>query len=267
LDFRHPHRYILQIDPQSAGYKPERLFGFYRQLHDSLATIPGVTNVAYSIYSPMSGNNLNGQVVIEGQSYPPGQEPGASWNRISPGYFDTVGTRLLDGRKFTEEDDATSPHVAIVNEAFIKQLLRGKDPIGLHFSDWIPGPAGTYEIIGVVENTRYFSPDEPIPPMYFLPAAQWTQLPPSSPGAVDYAQSITGSHYMGSVEIETRVPIPELEAQARRALATVSPNLAIIHFQSFAQQVNLVFTPQNMIAKLTSLFGLLALVLVLSCNS
>lgn len=259
--FRTSNRYILQIDPQSAGYKPEQLPSFYRQLHDSLAAIPAVSNVSYSIYSPMSGHNWGGQVVIEGQSYPPGQEPGASWNRISPGYFDAIGTRLLRGRKFTEEDDATSPHVAIVNEALVKQLLQGKDPIGLHFGDWVPGPNGTYEIVGVVENTRYFNPDEPIPPMYFLPAAQWAQLPSSSPGAADYAQSVTRSHYMGSVEVETRVPIPELEAQVRRALAAINPNLAVIHFQSFAEQINFAFSQQNMIAKLTSLFGLLALVL------
>lgn len=245
--FRTSNRYILQIDPQSVGYKPEQLPSFYRQLHDSLAAIPAVTNVAYSIYSPMSGHNWGGQVVIEGQSYPPGQEPGASWNRISPGYFDTMGTSLLQGRKFTEEDDATSPHVAIVNEAFVKQLLHGKDPLGLHFGDWVPGPTGTYEIVGVVENTRYFSPDEPIPPMYFL--------------AADYAQSVTRSHYMGSVEVETRVPISELEAQVRRALAAINPNLAVIHFQSFAEQISVAFSQQNMIAKLTSLFGLLALIL------
>ena len=259
--FETPHRYILQIDSQSTGYKPEQLSAFYRQLHDALSAIPGVANVAYSIYSPLSGHNWNTQVEIEGQSYPPGAEPGASWNRISPAYFDTIRTRLLQGRRFAEQDDATSPRVAIVNEAFVKQLLHGKNPIGLHFGDWVPGPAGTYEIVGVVENARYFGSDGPIPPMYFVPAAQWTQLSPSSPGAADYAQSIIRSHYMNSVEIETRAAIPGLEAQLKRALAVVNPNLALIRFQSFAEQVDLTFSQQNMIAQLTSLFGLLALLL------
>ena len=217
--------------------------------------------MAYSIYSPLSGHNWNTQVEIEGQSYPPGQEPGASWNRISYTYFDTIGTRLLQGRKFAEQDDATSPHVAIVNEAFVKQLLHGKNPIGFHFGDWVPGPAETYEIVGVVEDTRYFSPDGPITANVFSPAPQWTQLSPSSPGVTDYAQSITGSHYMSSVEIETRAPIPGLQAQIKRALTAVNPNLAVIRFQSFAQQVNLAFSQENMIAQLTSMFRLLALVL------
>lgn len=261
--FQTSHRYILQIDPQSAGYKPNQLAALYRELHGSLVGIPGVSNVAYSIYGPMSGSNWDGQIMIEGQSYRPGQEPGASWDRISAGYFRTIGTALLEGRQFSESDNATSPPVAIVNEAFVKQLLHGRDPIGLHFGDWVPGPSGTYEIVGVVENTRYFNPDGPIPPMYFLPAAQWTHLPPSSPEAADYARNITGSHYMGSVEIETRATIPGLETQVKRALAEVNPNLAVIRFQSFSEQINLAFSQQNMVAELTSLFGLLALVLAI----
>lgn len=259
--FRTSHRYIVEIDPQGAGYKPEELASFYDRLQESLAAIPGVAKVAYSIYTPLSGNDWNGQIAIEGQPLPPEQEPGASWNRVSPAYFDTIGTRLLEGRSFSEDDDASSPPVAVVNEAFVKQLLHGKNPIGLHFGNWVPGPAGTFEIIGVVENTRYYSTDEPIPPVYFLPATQWTHLPSSNPEAADYTQSMTGSHYLGSVEIETHAVIPGLEPQVRQALTGVNPNLAVIRLQSFAQQVNLAFSQQNMIAKLTSLFGLLALLL------
>ncbi|HTW44445.1 MAG TPA: ABC transporter permease [Acidobacteriaceae bacterium] len=261
--FETAHRYILQIDPQAAGYKPEQLAVFYRQLHDTLAEIPGVTNVAYSGYSPMSGDNWGEGVYVEGQpAAPPGQqETGASWDRISPGYFDAVGTKLLEGRNFAESDDATSQNVAIVNQAFVKKFLHGKNPIGRHFGDWDPSVTGTYAIVGVVEDAQYWSPNEPIRPMYFLPAAQWTALPPTNPDAADYALSISNSHYMGTVEIETRVHVFGLESDVRRALAEVNPNLMVISFQSFAAQVNLAFSQQNMIAQLTSLFGLLALVL------
>lgn len=260
--FETAHRYILQIDPQTVGYKPKQLDTFYRRLHDTLKEIPGVSNVAYSIYSPMSGNNWSQPVVFEGgHALPPGQNLGASWNRISPGYFDAVGTKLLKGRNFAESDSPASRNVAIVNQTFVKQLLHGEDPIGMHFGDSVPGPAGTYEIVGVVKDAQYWSPNEPIHAMYFLPAAQWTQLTASNPRAADYAKFIASSHYLGSVEIETRGDVAGLEDRVRRALGSINPNLMIIRFQSFSDQVNLSFSQQNMISQLTSLFGLLALTL------
>jgi predicted permease len=260
--FQTTHRYILQIDPQTAGYKPDQLQNFYRQLHDTLAAIPGVSNVAYSIYSPLDGNNWGEGVYIEGQPAPTAQQHnGSSWNRISPGYFDAIGTKLLQGRDFARSDDATSQNVAIVNQAFVKKFFHGKNPIGRHFGDWDPGITGTYVIIGVVENTQYWGPDETIRAMYFLPAAQSTALPPTNPRVADYARFVTSSHYMGSVEIQTHGRVFDLESQVRRALGEINPNLTTISFQTFAEQVNLAFSQQNMIAQLTSLFGLLALLL------
>jgi predicted permease len=260
--FETAHRYILKIDPQTIGYKPEQLEVFYRQLHDSLVEIPGISNIAYSIYSPMSGNNWSQPITIEGQpADTPGQWTGASWNRISPGYFEAIGTKLIAGRNFTESDDASSHNVAIVNQAFVKKLLNGKDPVGMHFGDWVPGPSQTYEIVGVVEDTQYWDPDEEIRPMYFLPASQWTQLPSSVSRASDYAEFIARSHYLQTIEIETRGAVPNLELQVRKALSSVNADLLVIRFQSFATQVALAFSQQALIAQLTSLFGLLALTL------
>ncbi len=120
------NRYILHIDPQMAGYKPEQMDAFYRQLHDLLAGIPGMKSVAYSLYSPMEGNNWGTGVYFEGQPPPqPGSdENGASWVRASAGYFDTIGTKVIQGREFVEQDTSATRPVAVVNKTFAKKILQ-----------------------------------------------------------------------------------------------------------------------------------------------
>jgi predicted permease len=260
--FHTSNRYIAEIGPQTAGYQPDQLVTFYRQLHDTLAEIPGVDRVAFALYSPMGGDNWGEGVVIEGQPAPgPNADTLASWDRVSPGYFAAVGTRLIEGRAFTRADDTSSRDVAVVNEAFVKKFFHGRNPIGGHFGDWEPSITGTYEIVGVVQDTQYSDPTQPVHPMYFLPAAQSSQIPPTDPTAADYADFIHESHYLGTVVLETHGVVPGLEVQVRRALAQVNPNLMLIDYQSFGQQVALSFSQQAMIAQLTSLFGALALVL------
>jgi predicted permease len=214
----------------------------------------------------MDGNNRSEDVYVEGQPAPP---PGsnvnlASWVRVSPDYFATIGTKVLQGRAFSDSDNRTAPNVAIVDEAFVKKYLHGQNPIGAHFGDWDQSVAGMYTIVGVVENAQYWQLNdlqELGHPMYFLSAWQWAQLPPSTPNASLYAEFLTATHYMSSLEIETRGTMPNLEGRVRSALQQINPNLMITRFQSFGQQVNLGFSQQQMIVQLTSIFGLVALAL------
>jgi ABC-type antimicrobial peptide transport system permease subunit len=146
----------------------------------------------------------------------------------------------------------------------VKKYLHDQNPIGAHFGDWDQSTTGMYTIVGVVENAHYWPPNdrqEQGHPMYFLPAWQWAQLPPSTAKASLYAQFLTETHYMSSLEIETNGTVPDLEAKVTAALQEINPNLMITRFQGFAQQVNLGFSQQQMIVQLTSLFGLVALAL------
>lgn len=252
-------RYILHIDAQMAGYKPEQSEQFFRQLQDTLAAIPGVRAVTYSLYSPMEGDNWGEGVYIEGQAPPP---PGsnfnsASWVRCSPGYFANIGTRIIAGRGFTEQDNTSSSRVAVVNQSFARKFFKDGNAIGHHFGDLDQKYAGNFEIVGVTEDTQYWDPDSKIRPMFFLPANQWVHY--SDP---DEAIFENVSHLeMRAVEIQTMGAIPGLEAEVRRAVAQVNPNLTVIDFDTFANQVRTQFSQQELLAKLTSLFGLVALAL------
>ena len=256
--FETANRYILHIDPQMAGYKPAQLTAFYRQLHDTLTAIAGVNRVSFSLYSPMEGDNWSETVYLEGQAPPPPDtdQNDASWVRVSDGYFETVGTRVLQGRPITDQDTATSQRVAVVNQRFAKKFFKDESPIGKHFGDLDAKYVGNFEIVGVTEDTQYRQPTRKIPPMFFLSAVQSVTY--DDPRFVTFEDR---SHYLNAIELKTQGTVSGLEPQVRRALAQVNPDLAVIDFVSFAEQVQENFSQQAMIAKLTSLFGLLALVL------
>jgi putative ABC transport system permease protein len=251
------NRAILHIDPLMAGYKPNQLEALYRQLRDNLAAIPGVKQVGFSLYSPMEGDNWGEGVFIEGEPPPaPGtRDHGASWLRASPHYFETIGTKIVEGRALNEQDTPTTRNVAVVNRFFANKYFKDGHAIGKHFSDDLKHP-GWFEIVGVTEDTHYWGPSEKMRPMYFL--AQGQTVHSDQPR---YQQFEDRSQYLNAIEIETAGTVPGLEAQVRRAISQVNADLAVIDFESLADQVKMNFTQQAMIAKLTSFFGGLALIL------
>jgi predicted permease len=251
-------RYILHIEPQMAGYKVPELPALYRQLRESLMRVPGVEKVAFSLYSPMEGNNYGETVYIAGQAPPPPDSPenSASWVRVSEDYFDVVGTKILQGRPVTREDTPTTRNVAVVNQAFAKKFFANESAIGQHFGVFDVKNAGTFEIVGVTGDTQYREPTRPIGPMFFLPSDQHVIYDDQRFNTYE-----NSSHYLGAVELKTQGNVQELESKVRLALGQVNSDLAVIDFMSFADQVQGNFTQQDMIAKLTSLFGLLALAL------
>jgi predicted permease len=256
--FETPNRYIAHIDPQMAGYKPPQMQALFRQLHDSLAAIPGVGQVSFSLYTPMEGDNWGETVYIEGQAPPPpdSNENNASWLRVSAGYFETLGTKIIQGRSITDQDTPSSQRVAVINETFAKKFFKDENPLGHHFGYIDMQHAGQFEIVGVTENTEYREPTRKIPPMFFLPSTQGVVF--DNPRFIAFEDR---SHVLNAIEIRTLGKVPNLEAQVRHVLGDVNPDLAVIDFKSFGEQVDNNFSQQKMIAKLTSLFGLLALVL------
>jgi predicted permease len=255
--FNTANRYILHIDPQMAGYQTDKLQPLYRQIHDNLSAIPGIKQVSFSLYSPMEGDNWGEGVYLEGEPPPPpdNHDHGASWVRVSPGYFDTIGTKIVEGRAINEQDTPSTRAVAVVNRFFEQKYFKDGHAIGKHFGDDLK-LAGAYEIVGVTEDTNYWEANSKMRPMYFLAQGQTAHNPDPR-----YQRFEDRSNYLNAIEIETRGELAGLEVQVRRALSQVNPDLAVVDFQSFASQVKVNFMQQEMIAKLISFFGFLALVL------
>jgi len=256
--FETGNRSIVLFDPNMAGYGPTQLDTLYRQLHQNLKAVPGVAQVGFALYSPMQGDNWGETAYIEGQAPPPpdSDQNESSWARVSEDYFEAIGTKIVAGRAFTDQDTANTRRVAVVNQTFAKRFFKDQNPIGKHFGDLDMKYAGAFEIVGVTEDTMYWEPASKMRAMFFLPAQQ--RMNYDDPLASTFENR---SHYLNAIVLKTVGSAPGLEPQVRRALAEVNPDLAVIGFNRFADQVESNFSQQKMIAKLTSLFGLLALAL------
>jgi len=244
-------RLIIGVDPSLAGYKPERLFGLYLQLQQRLPQIPSVLSAAYSLYSPMRGDNWSMGIHIAG--HPPDERIFASFDRVSPHYFETIGTRLLRGRVISDEDTPTSRQVAVINETFARRFFAKEDPIGEHFGMGNAKNSGDYEIVGIVQDAKYQDARQPAYATFFLPFLQQSKDPKLS--------WLVYSQYVGDIELEVAGKPENLEAELRRTLADIDPNLTVLRVMRLDEQLARNFNQDRLIARLTELFGLLALIL------
>jgi macrolide transport system ATP-binding/permease protein len=225
----------------------------YARLPERLMRIPGVAGAAFSLYAPMSGDNWSGQIVVEGRD--PSERVGASWNRVSPGYFDVVGTPLLRGRAFDDRDRPGSPLVVVVSESFARRHFGAADPIGRRIGQRVP----EIEIVGVVADAKYQDGRRAPREMFFLPYLQETA--DSRARAVAMGVPIDRSHYPQAIEIQTNRRVTDLDQEVRRALADVDSRFAVRVVLSMEEQVAGAFRMDRLIARLTLWFGALALVL------
>jgi predicted permease len=132
--FETQGRYIAWINPMLSNYKPEQMEPMFRQIDDRLRQIPGVRMAAPALYAPMTGDSWNDGIRIEGRPEPGAKEDtGAGWARVMPGFFETLGAKMLLGRPIAEQDTAATRKVAVINEAFAKRFFKGQNPIGQHF--------------------------------------------------------------------------------------------------------------------------------------
>lgn len=258
--FAQERRTIVSIDARLAGYRGDQLTELFQRIHDALLSVPGVSSAAIAMYSPLDdAHNWAGSVWVDGRPAPgPNDDVTSSWDRVTPGYFDVIGNPILRGRGITEEDTATSRHVAVINEAFARRFFKDEDPMGKYFAPTGIGTSHQYEIVGIARDARYLGSgmDQPVGPFYFLPEAQHDFLP----GAT-LTDPNPGSHFLHDIVIVTKPDASLPLAQVRQAIASVDPNLPVISIESLKEQVAGQFRQQRLITQLTSFFGLLSLLL------
>jgi predicted permease len=256
--FAQDRRTIIRIDPSLVAYRPDQLTALYGRITDSLSSVAGVSDVAICQYSPLSDNNWGAGVWVDGRPAPgPRDDVSTSWDRVTAGYFNAIGTPVIEGRGISDHDTATSQRVAVINQAFARKFFKNEDPIEKYFGQTEMATPRQYEIVGVAQDARYldFGLDKPISPFFFVPEAQHDVLPKTG------KDSNPGSHFLHDVLMVTRPGASVSSAQIRQAMASVDPNLPIISMQTLREQVAGTFRQQRLIARLTSCFGILSLVL------
>jgi macrolide transport system ATP-binding/permease protein len=254
LKLNPTNRYIVHFNPQAAGYSPAQVEALYRTIEDRFHAVPGVQKVGISSNTPMEANNTGEGVQIQGRPF---LNDGASSVRGNAEYFDSVGTHLIMGRGFTTQDTSTSPAVAIVNQSFVKRFFKpGESPIGRRFGRPGTQSSGDFEIVGVVEDTAYTSATWKDHHMYFIPMTQ--RIPEDArKRPLDKDTSL----YAGAIVIQTDRPMDNMQSLARQTLGAINPNLSVVKFQTFDEQIADRFTQDRMITRLMTLFSILALLL------
>jgi len=252
------NRYVLHLDPQGAGYTPDRLPGLYRQLEDRFSALPGLARVSMELYSPLEGDNWSDCIIRQGHPAPrPGDKCNSTWDRVSPGFLDTIGVPLLRGRGFTDQDTSTSLPVAIVNQTFVKRFYPNEDPIGKHFGMDLPQYSSSFEIVGVFADFKMNNPREPVRPVFLRPLTQRFD----GFKEPDLISGENRSFFIDSILLNFNPPQQNVEALIRRTLSEIDPNLTVVDLRPFDAQVVGNFNGERIIARLTSLFGVLALIL------
>jgi macrolide transport system ATP-binding/permease protein len=251
-------RYVLHLDPSGAGYTADRVPALYREIESRFAALPGVMNVGLALYSPLEGDNWGECVIQQGHAAPgPNDHCGSTWDRVSTHYLEAIGVPLLRGRAFSEQDTVSSLPVAVVNETFVKRFFPNQNPIGKHFGIDDVKYSGSWEIVGVFKDFKINNPRDEIRPVFLRPLSQQF-------GGYKEESMNSGeiqSMFIDSILLRFDRPQEDVETLARRTLASIDPNLSVSDLRSLDAQVAGNFDQERLIAQLTSLFGILALIL------
>ncbi len=172
LGFEAGHLLVARINLAPSRYgEPSRVRGFYQRLTTEVAALPGVVSVGAAESLPLDGSGPQTLLAVEGRP-DLGARAVVSFDTVTPGYFRTLGIPLLEGRAFTDRDDATRPILVIVNRAFGRRFFPGESPVGRRVL--LGKAAAPYEIIGVVGDVRQDSLDTPPSEAFYLSANQRT---------------------------------------------------------------------------------------------
>jgi predicted permease len=244
LGFSPQHVLLVRIDPELAGYKSEQLPGLYRELLDHIGALPEVRSASIGTTSPMSGGATAADISVEGQARRPGENT-SELVAVGPQYFETEGMRIVAGRGISSRDTATSPPIAVVNQAFARRFLPKARSVGRRFSLGSRFMAPGFEIVGVVEDAKYASAREEAEPIFFLSAYQMESILP----------------YVNEIEIRAASNPAGVTAEVRRAIQEIDSNLPMTDVTTLSKQVNDSLAQQRAFSGLTGFFGILGLVL------
>jgi len=241
--FRQNGILAADIDFTPLRLAKEGRAAFANDLLQRVRAIPGVESAALATIVPLSGNGINRDILWGETGEPEGEVPFAAFNIVSPGYFETLQTKILAGRDFDDHDTAAAPTVAIVNETFAKQFAKGVNPVGMKFRVRRMQSTRLYEIIGLVRNTKYFELREDPQSVVYIAKAQY-----DTPGAD------------AQILIRSRAGLTGLISAIKNTAAAVNPNMDIA-FSTLRQTVEDGLLRDRLMATLSGFFGALAVLL------
>jgi len=234
----------VSFDLDVQRYNRERGGEFQRQVLERVRSLPGLQAAALTAHAPLTSGESGGKgVFIQGEAPKAAtQAPIVLTTSISLDYFRTMETRLLQGRDFSGQDDASSPPVAIVNEAFARRFWPGENPIGKRFSFTGTAAGNWIEIVGIAQNGKYSSLAAINEPFIYLPLAQ------------NYERKVT-------LMARSAGDSHQLLTTIRKEIHGLDENLTPYDARTMLEHMELPLAPARMAATALGSFGALALLL------
>lgn len=241
LGFNPKNAVEATFDLRLQGYDKARALEFHKRLLERVRILPGVQSAGLVDLPPVDLHFSRGPVFIEGQSVERVKAPLAMTSRVSPGYFQAIGTPLVRGRDFSEQDDEKGAQVAIINETFARRFWPGEDPLGKRFSmgraDQPP-----LQVVGVVADGKYAGLNESPQPYVCRPLSQ------------AYSGATT-------LIVRSNTDPQKLIPVIRSELQQLDPHLPLSSSKLLEERLAMPLLPVRVVAAVLSSFGLLALAL------
>jgi predicted permease len=245
--FKPEHILVTSVDLRNGHYPPERRAAVYQEMLEHLRAIPGVLSASDSDMTPISGSFWNEDLQIEGYTSKSQDDTLVYFNKVSGGYFETMGIHIIAGRDFNSNDTPASPRVALINETAAKRFFTGQSPLGRRYREEMGNKIGDpVEIIGVVTDAKYGTLREDILPSAFVAASQ-------------------DAKPRESVNFELRVAAgapTSVVSAVKSAIADVNRDVSL-QFKALAVQVGESLARERLLATLSGFFGALALLLAM----
>ena len=244
IGFETSHVATAPIDVSTSGYSDARARLFYDALKRRLLMTPGVAAVSFSRWAPLTGSSAGTRIIINGYVPQPNESPrgeiDVNFGIVAPDYFTVLRMQRLRGRAFLPTDDATAPHVAVVNEAFARKYWPGSDPIGRV----VQYDSVATTIVGVARDAKYSSLNEPLRPYIYIPIAQ---------------------HFQAStfLFVRTTGDVTALGPIIRDAIRSIDPLLPAPAVVTMDAATSVVLLPQRVAAAVTGVMGVLGLILAM----
>ena len=224
---------------QNAHLSQDHIEQYKRELVEEIRSVPGVENAASTTNAPLIGGSWGHGITVRSVEGP------TKFTWVSPGYFNTMGIRLLSGRDFSRNDTGASARVAVVNQTFVRRYLNGVNPLGQTLRTHVEPdyPSTVYEIVGTIPDTKYDSLRGDTPPIVFAPAAQFPDPRPWT-----------------AIMIHTTLPAATAAESVKRRIASSHPEI-ILECRSFEARIQDGLLRERIMAMLSGFFGVLATLL------
>jgi predicted permease len=235
LGFSPEHVITVQVDPMGAHMSTERLLPLYHRVLDHLNEVPGVRSAAFAACGLAQGCKDISGIRVAGH---PKEDRSMQENFVTPGYFATVGVRLLSGRFFNQHDLGKKPALAVINATAAKLYFGDANPIGRRFG--YGGDVEHFEIAGIVADARVNDVHEAPTPMAYYSLEQTPT-------------------YANSLEIRVQGQAERMEAAIKNAIRQAAPGFPVIRMNLLTEQIESDLLRERLIARLASAFAALAL--------